>query len=265
MPDEFLYSQSAALIVLALLALLLVAAEGGYRVGRRRRSDTDETTKSQIGTIQGAILGLLGLLLGFTFAMAVSRFDARKQLVVEEANAIGTASLRGSLLPQPHKEAVAGVFRDYVDTRLEASRAGLDVQTIRGLEERTTQLQAQLWSEAIAVGEKDPRAVTTGLFIQSLNEVIDVKETRNTALNNHVPESVLFLLFIVATLAVAAVGYGCGLGSSRAIVAQLALCVLITLVVLVIVDLDRPRRGLIKVSQKSMMDLKESLKQTETR
>ena len=99
MPGELLYSRSETLIAVVLFALLLLCVEVGFRLGRRAKASFDEPTKTQIGTIQGAILGLLGLLLGFSFAMAASRFEVRKQLVIDEAYAIGTAALRGAATP----------------------------------------------------------------------------------------------------------------------------------------------------------------------
>jgi hypothetical protein len=159
---EFLYQQSEILVVSGLFVSLLVAGEAGFRLGRRTRADTGDAIRSQIGTIEGGILGLLGLLLGFTFSMAVSRFDTRKRMAVEEANAIGTAALRGQMLPQPHRTEVADLFRRYVDVRVEVSRdAG-----VRGdSDARANRLQEQLWAQAVAGAAKDPRAIPTGLFI----------------------------------------------------------------------------------------------------
>lgn len=210
-----MYSQSETFLVLALFVVLLLAGEAGYRYGRRSRSGTDDRTRSQAVTIQGAILGLLALLLGFTFAMAISRFDSRKELVVEEANAIGTAYLRARLLPEPERTEVLRLLRGYVDARLETTRRGPDPPSAPGEDGSVTRLQELLWLQAIAATEKDRRAVPAGLFVQSLSRVIEIAGKREAALENHVPDSVLFLLFLVATLSVAVVGYGCGLGSGR--------------------------------------------------
>src|SRR5262245_23780758 len=111
---DFLYSQSEGLLAPALFLVLLLAGAAGFRYGRRRSPQTDERTRSYEVTLQGAILGLLGLLLGFTFAMAVSRFDSRKRLVVDEANALGTAFLRARLLPEPERTEVATLLRRYL-------------------------------------------------------------------------------------------------------------------------------------------------------
>jgi hypothetical protein len=254
-----MYSENETFLVLGLLVVLLLAGEAGYRYGRKSRARTDDLSRSQAVTIQAAILGLLGLLLGFTFAMAVARFDSRKQLVVAEANAIGTAYLRARLLPEPERTEVVKLLRQYIDARLETTRLGPDLPSAKELEVRVAGLQELLWSQAIAATERDRRAVSTGLFVQSLNEVIDIAGKRDAALENHIPDSVLVLLFLVTTLCVAVVGYGCGLGSGRTLFAMLALSGLITVVVLIIIDLDRSRQGLIRVSEKSMVDLRQQL------
>ncbi|HYB69992.1 MAG TPA: hypothetical protein VEH80_04955 [Candidatus Bathyarchaeia archaeon] len=259
MADELLYGRPTGLLALGFLVLLLIAAELGFVVGRRYRSRSDEPTMSQITTVQAGVLGLLGLLLGFTFTMAVSRYDARKHLVVEEATSISTAVLRGQLLPAPQAEDVAGLFREYVDARLQATERERRDQEPGALRARTIRIQSQLWAQATAAAEKDPRAVTVGLFAQALNEMFDNRARWQAALDDHVPESVLFLLAVVALFAVGITGFGFGLRGHRAMLAQLSLWLLITLVVLVIVDLDRPRRGLIRVSQTSLLNLQESL------
>ncbi|HEY0322192.1 MAG TPA: hypothetical protein VGC66_14630 [Pyrinomonadaceae bacterium] len=126
-------------------------------------------------------------------------------------------------------------------------------------QDKTTQLQNQLWSNAISAVAKDDREVTTGLFIDSLNNVIDNQEKRLAAMESHVPESILILLFIVALVAALGVGYGCGLGGHRHFFSTTMMSLLIVLVITVIIDLDRPRRGLIKVGQNSMIRLQQSL------
>jgi hypothetical protein len=259
MSSELLYGVDEWLIALVMLALLLLATEGGFRAGRKVRSRLDEGAKSQVGTISGAVLGLLALLLGFTFSMALSRFDNRKQLVVEESNAIGTAHLRSRLLPEPVRTEVGDLLRSYVDARLDFFRAGIDKDRLREAYDKTEQLQTQLWSQAAAAVEKDDRETTTGYFITSVNEVIDLHATRRAATENHVPEGVLLLLLIIALVALAALGYGCGLDGCRHFLSTTMMSVLIVLVITVTIDLDRPRRGLIHVSQASMVHLREDL------
>lgn len=253
---------SEPLLVVAMLIGLLGATELGYRLGVRRQTAADDSSKAHVNALQGALLGLLALLLGFTFAMAVSRFDTRKGLVLAEANAIGTTYLRARLLPEPYRQELTRLLRSYVDTRLAFYDAGVNPSRIAAANASTESLQEELWRAAIPLAQQDPRAVPTGLFIQSLNDVIDLHEKRVGALENHVPEPVLHLLFGVAAVALGFIGHGCGLSGTRRIASTTIVSALVVLVIAVIIDLDRPRRGLIKVSQDSMVKLKATLNRT---
>lgn len=143
--------------------------------------------------------------------------------------------------------------------RLALYKAGIDEKKLRQANDRTEALHKQLWSLAAALGEKDPRAVTTGLFLQSLNGMIDLHAKRITALENHVPEIILLLLYFVAFVVVGVIGYGCGLAGCRNFFVTAMASILIASVILVIIDLDRPRRGFIRVSQNRMVELRQSL------
>ena len=257
---EMLFGLNEWLIFAIFIILLLSASEIGYRLGWRAQSKINEPTRSQVNMLQAASLGLLALLLGFTFSMALTRFDTRKQLVLDEANAIGTTYLRAQLLPNPARKEVSNLLRRYVDVRLEFYQVGINQSGLQKVDDDTEKLHSALWSYAIAVGGQDPRAIPTGLFIQSLNEVIDLHAKRVTALGNHVPESIFILLLVVATLALGLIGYGAGMGRDRNILPTVISVILIASVILLIMDLDRPRRGLIKVSQQSMVHLQEGLK-----
>lgn len=248
-----------AAVLLVFFVLLLLAPEVGFRIGLRRRDRSDEAARSQIGTIQGAALALLGLLLGFTFSMSVSRYDARKQLVIEEANAIGTAELRGRLLPSPQRERVAPLFRRYLDTRIAVYEALDDSVRTAALAEETAQLSENLWSEARDLASADPRSAIAALFVQALNEMYDIREKRDRGLDNHLPPTVMWLVAGVAVFGQILVGYGCGLNGRRLPIATSLLSVLIALVVVLIIDLDRPRGGLVLVGQESMKALRDGL------
>ena len=191
--------------------------------------------------------------------MAMSRFDVRKQLVLDEANAIGTTYLRAQLFPDPHRQEVSNLLRRYVDVRLEFFEGGNNQKKLKEAKNKTDQLQNQLWSFVTAWGKEEPRSIPMGLFLQSLNDVIDLHAKRVTAMENHVPEIILVLLYFVAMAAIGLLGYGCGVGGSRNHLINILVPIIIAAVILVIIDLDRPRRGLIKVSQQSMLDLRRSL------
>ena len=257
---EMLYGLNEWLIALIICTLFLCAIEIGFRLGRREKSKDNELTKSQINMLQAASLGLLALLLGFTFSMALARFDTRKQLVLDEANTIGTTYLRAQLLPDPARKEVSDLLRRYVDVRLEFYQSGINQRKLQRVNEETDKIHKALWAYAIAAGGQDSRAIPTGLFIQTLNEVIDLHAKRVTAMENHVPESIFILLSIVAILSLGLVGYGAGMGRDRNLLPMLISVILVASVILLIMDLDRPRRGLITVSQQSMVDLQENLK-----
>lgn len=261
MAEEFLYQLDLWLILAATIGFFLFGDEIGFRLGRRKRPTVSEDARSQVITIQGAVLGLLALLLGFTFSMAMTRFEVRKQQILEESNAIGTTYLRAQLMPEAQRKEVSALLRRYVEVRLQFYQADIDQQGFQQARAQTERLQLQLWSQAAAWGDKDPRAIPAGLFLQSLNEVIDLHSKGITALENHVPEIILVLLYFVALAATGLIGYGAGLAGRRNFVVTMVASVLIAAVILVIIDLDRPRRGLIKVGLGRMVELRSSLNQ----
>jgi hypothetical protein len=259
MSRELLLGINEWVITLVLLVLLLLAAEVGFRQGRKLRSKLSEAVVTQVGTLSGAIIGLLALLLAFTFAMSLSRNDLRRDLVVEESNAIGTLYLRTGLLPEPERSEIRGLLRQYVDDRLDFYRAGVDENKLEQVNERTTQLQKRLWELVPSVLQKDDRTVTAALFVDSLNSVINFNTKRFEAMENHVPEGIFFLLFAVALMSALAVGYGSGIGKYRHRFPTIMLCVIVALVTAVIMDLDRPRSGFIMISQDSMVRLRDAI------
>jgi hypothetical protein len=245
-------------VIFIVAALLLLFAEWGFRLGLRLHNSSDEARKGQIGTLQGAVLGLLALLLGFTFAMAVQRYDTRRDLVVQEANSTGTTFLRAAFLPEPHHAEVENLLRKYVDVRLEFYRAGNDAAKIATAEQATARIQQQLWSHAVEAGKASPTPLTA-TFITSLNETIDLDANRLAAMRNHVPGSVWLLLLLVACCGCWATGYAAGSTGKRAAFSQALLPILITVVISILVDFDATRRGLIGVSQQSLVLLEQSI------
>jgi hypothetical protein len=243
------------LIFVCTVAFFLLAFEGGFRFGRLIRTRIDETAKSWISTIDAAILGILALLLGFTFSMSLSRFDLRKQLVIEEANAIGTTYLRAQLLPEPYMTEISDLLRQYVDVRLEGTKPGKLHYAIV----KSEQLHNQLWLRAVDISKKVSSPIIVLLFLNSLNEMIDLHDERMSAFENRVPKMVLILLFICGTITVLVTGYGCGLGNRRNFVPAAMMSIILAMVILVIMDLDRPERGFIRVSQQSLTRLQQSL------
>ncbi len=245
------------LLTVVVLVLTLLASELGFRAGRHMLPELDEQARSQQQAMQAALLGLLALFLGFSFAMAQSRFDARKMIVIEEANAIGTAGLRTRVLPEPQATDVRDALRRYVDGRLALYRRG---NASVAEESRASEILEQAaWPKTVEVSRQDPRSVSAGLMLQALNEVIDLNAKRIAVTNNHVPLVVLVVLLFVAMVALFWVGMATSFTGRRSWLTMVTLSLLVSLVAAVIVDLDQPRRGLIRVSQDALVEVRRGL------
>jgi len=207
-----------------------------------------------IATLESAILSLLALMTGFTFAMALSRFEGRRDAVLNEANAIGTTALRARLLPAPHNAQALKLLREYVQVRLDITRRVPSAAELDDAIARSNAVQEALWGQALAAAAKDAGMVPTGIFIQTLNEMIDNQEKRLTAGRNRVPNIVLLALYGIAIVAGAFTGYGSGLEARRSRLPVYLTGILVSSVILLIQDLDRPNTGFITVSQQPMLD-----------
>lgn len=251
-----MYDINSIYIASVLLITLVLIVEIGYRFGIRANGSIDVAAVSQISSIQASILGILALLLGFTFSLALQRYDSRSEAVVNEANAIGTAYMRVQLLPESVRSDVQKLMRDYLDQRIRAGSIALDNDTDRdALVKQANDTATAIWSYAASAAAENPNPVTTGLFIQAFNSVLDALGSRDAELERHVPETVLLLLYLTFGLAGAIVGYASGVNGHRVTVATYMMIALIVILVFMIVDLDRPRRGLIQVNQGSMLSL----------
>lgn len=255
-----MYDLNSILICTILLVAMALALEAGYRGGRLRARQNDEPRKQQLGAVQGALLGLLALLLGFTFSLSLQRFDDRSKAVVDESNAIGTAMLRAQLLDASVRPEAEAALREYLSFRVAAGQLALSDEDERGaLLARATGLQQALWEQAQQALAVDDRPITTGLYVQALNEMFDSYGQRDAALNRHVPEPVLFLLFLTFVMVSLIVGITSGASGHRPPASMLVMVLLIVLLVFVIIDLDRPRRGLIEVNQGALVELHRSV------
>jgi hypothetical protein len=252
--DFNLYDQDEFLVILIVFLLFLFATEIGFRRGRSLAPSMVQSS-SPISTLQTAVMGLLALLLAFSFAMAESRFETRQKLEVDEANALGTVVLRSQVLPEPHQADIDKLLHQYISVRLSYAEAGYSPDELDRAIASADRIQQEIWSEAISASTGNPASIPAGLLVASLNDAFDLQAERDAARQNHVPEIVLYLLFAVAAVAMALVGFGCGFGSQRHLPITISIAFIIAFVILVIMDLDRPRRGFIKVSQSSMLAL----------
>jgi hypothetical protein len=235
-------------IFIVSIAALLAASEIGHAIGVRN------TGEANVSTLEASVLGLLALMLSFTFAMALTRFDERREGVLIEANAIGTATLRAGLLPAPHGAQSVKLFRDYVQVRLNLAKRVPTPAEFNAAIARSNEIQTALWREAKAAMAIDNAMAPTGLYIQALNETFDNQEKRLTAFRTRVPNLVLWGLYGIAVVAICFAGYAGGLERRRWRLPVYVTAVLVAAVILLIQDIDRPSTGFVAVSQQPMID-----------
>ncbi len=255
-----MYDIPTPLIAVGLLVLMLLATWIGYRTGLGRQTRETEQTKAQTTAVQGSMLGLLALLLGFTFSLALSRHDARSGSVVAEANAIGTAWLRLDFLEGAAKTQAKVNMLKYTRLRVEAGEVTSDQFRQRDAYTKSAEEAfAEVWALA-AANARDPGGPAAVSLTNALNDMIDALASRNATLDRHVPEIVLIMLFVTFILSGAMLGFSSGVNGSRPATPVYLMLTLIVLLVFLIVDLDRPRRGIIEVDRSPMVDLLASFK-----
>ena len=233
------------------LASILLAGELGWRLGTRM----NDGTAGNISTLESAMLGLLALMLAFTFSMALARFEARRDALLNEANAIGATALRARLLPDPHKSETLKLLREYVQIRLDIVRRDTSLAESKPIIDRSNAIQEALWQQAMASASKDRGQIPTGFFIQSLNEMIGGQAKRLSALRNRVPNSVLITLLAIACAASGFAGYASAVEKQHTRIPVCIMGLLVAAVIFLIVDLDRPSAGFIRNNQQPMVDV----------
>ncbi len=240
---------------LVLFLLIVVFVELGFRFSRSRRGKEDDASFS---IVEGAAYSIVGLLLGFSFSLAVSHYDARRLLVVKEANAIGTTTLRSEMLAPAAAREMHALLREYVDARLDFALADRDRAARSKAGAQSAQLQDRMWAIARSETGRDPRSTIVPLFVSTLNDTIDASGEQAAALDANIPDPVIEILGVVILAAAGLLGYGFG-KSGRHIVATALFAVMLSLVTAVILDLDHAQSGLIRVSLDPLRALQTSL------
>jgi hypothetical protein len=253
----------SAIFCLGLFIGMLIMLNIGQRIGAKQAAKDPEGARAGTGTIEAAIFGLLGLLIAFSFSGAVSRFDARRQMIVHETNAIGTAYLRLDLLPASVQSTLRETFRHYVGSRLEVYRKLPDVQAATAELANSTKLQQQIWNQAVAASQaEEASSAARMLLIPALNEMIDIATTRTLAFEVHPPLIIFAMLFCVALASALMAGYGMAGSKSRKWLHVICFALIITFTVFVILDIEFPRVGLIRVDafDQALVELRETMK-----
>jgi hypothetical protein len=246
-----------ALLTLGLTAVLLGAVELGYRRGLR--SAPDEGVISHTNAWEAALLGLLALLIGFTFAMAVTRFDSRRQLIVEEANAIESTALRSGYLDPPVRERIHALLVRYLEARIRFYDVGMDMRRTNAAHQEAKLLQRQILAQVTSVARADPDSEMGAVLVEGADDLVKAETRRRAAIDNHVPLAVFVVLIMVAATGMAATGYSCGLYRKRLRLGMILMPVLIAVVVIQVFDLDYPRAGVIQAGQGAMLRLRQAL------
>jgi hypothetical protein len=245
-------------VFVLIVAAVLAAFELGFLLGRRRHRAGGQQPEGSLGAMVGATMGLLAFVLAFTFSMTESRFETRKQLVVEEAAAVRKAYLRSTYLPEPDAKEVQARLQEYVAARVNMAEHPEHFQAALT---RSEDLESLLWEKAAAAGRRDPNDIT-GLFGESINDVIDIDVKRIAAMRNRLPMAVWVSLYAMAILGLAGMGYHAGLDRSTRPVAVLIMTLAFSGVLGLIADLDRPREGFLRVSEQALIDVQKSMQET---
>jgi hypothetical protein len=240
---------------------MILLLEMGRRLGRRRQGKDEAGARAGLGAVEGAVFALLGLLIAFTFSGAASRFDARRQLIVQEANAIGTAWLRLDLLPANAQPELRELFRRYLDSRLAVYQKIPDIEAARNELSRANALQGQIWNRAVAACQESPDPLKAQL-IPPLNEMFDIATTRTMATKMHPPAIIFVMVGVLALTSSLLAGYAMAGGKTRSWIHVVGFALIMATTVYVILDLEFPRLGIIRIDpfDQVLVELRQSMK-----
>lgn len=252
----WLYDLDASILYPVIAVLIAGAGELGSRIGLRHR-DT-QIDGGYIATVTGAALGLLALLLAFSFSLALSRYDLRRTMVLEEANAIGSTANFALMLPAEAQPPILRLLRDYTSIRI-----GLgiphDPEKLARDVARSTELQGQLWQHAVTLSNAAPQSLPLHRFVASLNEMNNVHERRLTGLRNQVPPEVMGILIGVSMMAMGFTGFQGSVSGARRRTTNLFIAATLAVLIMLVVDLDRPSRGLTLVPVQPLIETLQGL------
>jgi len=245
-------------LFVATILIVMLPIEGGYRLGRMAHRRSKQEKESSVSTIAGAVLALLAFMLAFTFGIASNRFDARKELVREDANKIRTAWLQSDILPEPDRAEAKGLFRDYLKARIELVQSP-DAERVKSVLSQAEQIQGRLWAMAVTNARKDMNSDVAALYIKSLTDVFAIHASRvAVGIQARIPEGIWLTLMAITILGMIGVGYQAGIAGSKRTLTMPLLAIAFASVIATIAALDRPIGGF-TVSQQPLIDLLSSM------
>jgi hypothetical protein len=260
MPVSF--SMIIFMSVCVFLLAMLAASEAGRRMGAAQLRKNPDGLAKGVGAAEAAVFALLGLLLAFTFSGAASRFEARRHLITQEANAIGTAWLRIDVLPAESQPEIRDLFRNYLDGRLDTYRHGTDLDAAMASFAADETMYGRIWSLAIKETQKPGvPSHASMLLLPALNEMIDITTTRLTATRDHPPPIIFMMLAVLSLVGALLTGYGTSVNRRRSWLHTIVFAAILSVTIYVIVDLEFPRLGLIRVeaADQVLVDLRASM------
>lgn len=259
-----LLDNSPLWVVLAFTAIIVTLGfEGGFRAGWFAKAKEQVELNAPVGAMVGVVLTLSAFILAFTFGVAAERFNERRLLVIEEANAIGTTFLRTNFLPEQNRQEVQHLLRQYVAVRLKLAHDFNrlhDYSLVPAAIAEGEKIQARLWAQATTVGNEHLDSDVIALFIESLNDTIDLQARRTAAgLHARLPNLVWIAVYVLVTLSMFGLGYQFGIAGKRNLPITSATVLSIAIVILLIADLDRPLDGFLQTSKQPLNDLAKQL------
>ncbi len=256
-----LYTYYSLLAATGLMLAMLLLMELGHQAGVRRAQTDGAGARTGLGTIDAAVFSLLGLLIAFTFSGAATRFDARRQLSIQESNSIGTAWLRLDVLPESARSDLREQFRQYLDARLRVARAMPDLTAARNELRRCSELQSEIWARAVSACADSSSPMVAMLILPALNQMFDIASTRTAGAQIHPPLIIFALLCIMSLASALLAGYGMA-GKHRSWIHMVGLAAAVGTAVFVIFDLEYPRAGLIRIdeSDQVLVDLRQTMR-----
>lgn len=242
------------------VGIIFCTFEAGFFLGKNRYQRSIKEKDSLVGPMVASILGLLAFMLSFTFGVAASHFDTRRHLVLDEANAIRSTYAMTGLLGDDQRDEARKLLREYVDIRVKAVQFWPTLKVQKAMLERSSAIQDQLWSMALAGQLKNSGANASSLYLQSLDDMINMQAKRITAVaRSRIPATIWVVLYALVIFGMAAMGYHAGLVGIRGFFVYQALILTFSFVLVLIYDLDRPKQGLFKVSQQAMIELQQKM------
>ncbi|KAF2506953.1 hypothetical protein EYY60_20800 [Flavobacterium zhairuonense] len=257
MENNALVQTEAWIIALLLFALMIISSFIGQKTGNYIKNKRPPKEKS---TETSTLIALLFFLLAFTFGMSSDRYNSRRQIVVEEANDIGTAILRSDLYPDSTRALFRKDFKDYVEARISYYEVGPNLKGILKADSLSQVISGKLWKRACDLSKDSNNLAATQQMIPALNTMIDITTTRLSGEKGKVPQSILIMLFFLSMITAFYGGYSDGRNGRIDWLVQIGFCMLVSLVILFTLDLDRPRRGFVNLDgpNQTIIDLRKN-------